>query len=146
MTQGNNSSASTVRGTGALLRRDWSTIECPQPSGSYSQAVSVGGMLYVSGQTARLADGSRLIDEPFDVQARTALNNVEKIARSAGSQLAEAAMVTVFLVDPRAQSAQFDQIYREFLAEDTPFPARAIVESQLPYGQIEITAVIPLNL
>lgn len=125
-------------------REAWSTVEAPPPAGSYSQAISAGGLLFISGQTPRAPDGTRYSGEPFDVQARLALTNVEAIARSAGVKLASAAMITVFLTDPKVQAAEFDRVYREFLDASVAYPARAIVQSSLPNGAIEITAVVPL--
>ncbi len=125
-------------------RQAWSAAEAPPPAGSYSQAISAGGLLFISGQTPRLADGTRCATAPFDVQARLALGNTDAIAKAAGVTLASAAMVTVFLTDPKSQAAEFDKVYREFLDHSAPYPARAIVQSSLPNGAIEITAVIPL--
>ena len=125
-------------------RKAWATSDAPPPAGSYSQAVSAADTLYISGQTPRYPDGTRCADEPFEIQARVALQNVESIARSAGVSLSQAAMVTVYLANPKHQAAEFDRVYRTFLDSSIPFPARAIVQSSLPNGDIEITAVIPL--
>lgn len=125
-------------------RQAWSTPEAPLPSGSYSQAIAAGDTLYISGQTPRYPDGTRCTNESFEIQARVALQNVNAIADSAGVNLSQAAMVTVYLVDPKQQAAEFDRIYRTFLNDSTTYPARAIVQSSLPYGEIEITAIIPL--
>lgn len=125
------------------FRKAWSTADAPDPAGSYSQAVTAEEMLYISGQTPRSPDGTRCPEADFAVQARAALNNVEAIAAAAGTKLAKAAMVTVYLTNPSEQAATFDQIYQEFLDPDIAYPARAIVQSALPHGAIEITAVIP---
>lgn len=124
-------------------RQAWATSEAPPPAGAYSQAVSAGEMLFISGQTPRYPDGTRCAEEPFDIQARTALENVESIAKTAGVSLSAAAMVTVYLTEPKLQATEFDRVYREFLDSSVSFPARAIVQSSLPHGAIEITAVIP---
>jgi 2-iminobutanoate/2-iminopropanoate deaminase len=127
------------------FRKAWKTDGAPPPAGSYSQAISAGGMLYISGQTPRKPDGVRHNGEGFDVQARIALENVESIARSAGTNLASAAMVTVFLTDPKSQAVEFDKLYKDYLDDARPYPARAIVQSSLPNGDIEITAIIPIS-
>jgi reactive intermediate/imine deaminase len=122
-----------------LDRQGVSTPDAPAPAGSYSQAVMAGGFVFVSGQTPRLPDGTRLTRSPFDVQARQALHNVEAVARSAGSSLRRATMVTVYLRNPDNRT-RFDEIYREFVGE--PFPARAIVQSDLFGMELEISAVL----
>ena len=129
--------------TGA--RRAVSTTSAPPPAGTYSQGVVAGGVLYASGQTPRLPDGTRRGDEPFDVQARLVLGNLGAVVEAAGARLADAAMVTVYLRDPAGQAAAFDEIYRETLGETSCPPARAVVQSSLPHGELEVTAVVPLG-
>jgi 2-iminobutanoate/2-iminopropanoate deaminase len=116
-----------------------STSDAPPPAGTYSQAVIAGGFVFVSGQTPRLPDGTRLAGSPFDVQTRQALHNLEAVARSAGSSLRRATMVTVYLRDPDNR-AEFDEIYREFVAD--PLPARAIVQSDLFGMELEVSAIL----
>lgn len=120
-------------------RREVRSPAAPPPAGSYSQGIVAGGLLFVAGQTPRLPDGRRLESEPFDVQARQALDNLDAIAQAAGTSLRRAASVTVFLRDP-ARRAEFDRIYREYVGE--PWPARAIVQSDLFGLELELTAVI----
>lgn len=120
-------------------RRSVRTPDAPPPAGTYSQAIIAGGFVFVSGQTPRLPDGTRLTGSPFDVQARQALRNLEAVARSAGSSLRHATMVTVYLRDPGNRTI-FDEVYREFVG--SPFPARAIVQSELFGMEVEITAVL----
>jgi 2-iminobutanoate/2-iminopropanoate deaminase len=117
------------------------TTDAPEPSGSYSQAIAYNGLLYVSGQTGRRPDGTRATEEPFLVQARLALANLDAIARGAGTSLAHALQVTVYLVDP-GNAAAFDAEYRKWVS--SPMPARVIVQSALTISALEISAVIAL--
>jgi len=133
-----------VKGTLAV-RTAITTSEAPPPAGTYSQGILAGNTLYISGQTPRLPNGQRCTDEPFDVQVRLTLTNLQTIATTAGAELADAAFVTVYLRDPRNQAAEFDAIYREILGETEVPPARAVVQSELPHGELEVTAVIPLQ-
>lgn len=114
------------------------TTEAPPPAGSYSQALVHDRLVWIAGQTPRLPDGTRLGDQPFDVQARQALRNVEAIAAAAGSSLTHALQVTVFLSDPEDRF-EFDMVWKEFVSE--PFPTRAVVQSDLPGFALEIVAV-----
>lgn len=134
--------------TGAQIRprSAISTTAAPPPAGTYSQAVLAGGTLYVSGQTPRWSDGRRCTDEPFATQARLTLSNVDTIAQAADARLAEAAFVTVYLRDPGSQAAEFDEVYRDVLGPNTVPPARAVVQSDLPHGEIEVTAMIPVRI
>lgn len=123
------------------MREPVSTTSAPPPAGTYSQAVRVGDLVFISGQTPRLPDGTRLLDRPFEVQARQALDNLQAVARAAGGSLADALRVGVFLRpgrDPRV----FDAIWREYVAE--PFPARTLTVSDLAIGDIEVDAILQL--
>jgi 2-iminobutanoate/2-iminopropanoate deaminase len=126
------------------LRGKVITTDAPPPAGHYSQGLVHNGLVWVAGQTPRLPDGSRLGDEPFDVQARQTLRNVEAVAGAAGSSLRHALQVTVFMTDPEDRFI-FDEVWCEFVSE--PFPTRAVVQSDLPGFDIEVVAVcaIPTN-
>jgi 2-iminobutanoate/2-iminopropanoate deaminase len=125
------------------LRHAVATDAAPSPAGSYSQAVLAGGVLYISGQVPRTPDGVRHGNAPFERQALLTLSNVESIAAAAGTRLSAAAFLTVYLRDPASQAEPFDRIYRTFLTDAEVLPARAVVQSDLPHGDIEITAIIP---
>lgn len=119
-------------------RRQVHSDGAPPPAGSYSQAIVAGGLVFLSGQTPRTPDGTRLSDAPFDVQARQVLSNLEAVAQSAGTSLRHATMVTVYLRDLSDRSA-FDEIYREFLGE--PFPARIMLPADLVGMAVEVSAI-----
>jgi enamine deaminase RidA (YjgF/YER057c/UK114 family) len=119
------------------------TDQAPPPAGHYSQGLVRDGLVWVAGQTPRLADGTRLNHEPFEVQARQALRNVDAVAAAAGSSLAHALQVTVFLVNPEDRFT-FDEVWCEFVSE--PYPTRAVVQSDLPGFALEVVAVCAVPL
>lgn len=119
-------------------RRPIVTDAAPPPAGHYSQALVHGDLVWIAGQTPRLPDGTRLDHEDFVVQARQAVRNVDQVARAAGSSIANALQVTVFLTDPEDRFS-FDDVWSEFVGE--PFPTRAVVQSNLPGFAVEIVAV-----
>ncbi|TRW45888.1 RidA family protein [Georgenia yuyongxinii] len=121
--------------------RQVTTDQAPPPAGTYSAAIVHNGLVYVSGQTARLPSGERLLDAPFEVQVRAAMDNLAAVARAAGTSLAHALTVTVYLRD-QGRSGEFDEIYRAYVGD--PPPARAIVQSDLSVGELEVTAVLAL--
>ncbi|BBY28949.1 RidA family protein [Mycolicibacterium sediminis] len=114
------------------------TSDAPPPAGSYSQAIRHQGLVWLAGQTPRTSDGARLNDSSFEVQARQALQNTEAVAVAAGTSLQHAVSVTVYLRDPEDRT-EFDDLWRDFVT--VPYPARAIVQSDLPGFDIEISAV-----
>lgn len=129
----------------ALPRVAVSTADAPPPAGTYSQGVLAGGILYISGQTPRGRDGRPCTNAPFATQANLALANLESIATAGGAKLADAAFVTVYLRDPHSKAEEFDELYQQALGVTNVPPARAIVQSDLPRGDIEVTAMIPIR-
>lgn len=115
------------------------TEDAPPPAGPYSQAIIAGGLVFIAGQIPRTPDGERLSDAPFDVQARQVLDNLEAVAKAAGSSMRHATMVTVYLRD-LGDRAAFDEIYREFLGD--PFPARIMLPAPLVGMAVEASAVV----
>ena len=116
-----------------------STSTAPPPAGPYSQAISVGRTVYLAGQTPRTPSGERLRDAPFAVQVRQTLDNLESVAKAAGSSLHDAVKVTVYL-RPEAVVADFNAIYTGYVSE--PLPARTTIISELTIGAVEVDAVL----
>lgn len=123
------------------MREPIVTTDAPAPAGSYSAGIRVGDLVFLAGQTPRRPDGVRLIGEPFEVQARQALDNLAAVARAAGGSLADAVRVGVF-VRPGVDTRVFDTIYRDYVTE--PYPARTLVVSDLAIGEVEVDAILHL--
>lgn len=115
------------------------TDAAPSPAGTYSQAVVAAGLVFLSGQTPRDIDGTRLGDRPFTEQVARAMANLAAVATAAGSSLDRAVKVTVYLRDP-ARAADFDRVYREWFGPVPP--ARTLVQSGLPGVDVEIDAIL----
>lgn len=94
------------------------------PAGHYSQALAHQGVLYVSGQLPVRADGSHSVEQPFEVQAAIALDNLLAILNEAGRAPHDLLKVTVYVVGIEHWPA-FDRVYARYLGEHRP--ARAVV-------------------
>lgn len=121
-----------------IERRAVVADSAPPPAGTYSSAIAAAGLIFVSGQTPRRPDGYRLKHLPFKGQVDATLSNLEAVAAAAGASWKDALFLTVYLVDPE-NAAEFDRIYRTRVVG--PPPARAIVQSSLTIGALEITAI-----
>ena len=116
------------------------TDAAPPPAGTYSQAVLVDGpLLFISGQTPRRVDGTRLINAPIAQQVRQTRDNLEAISRAASLTLNDAVKVTVYLKD-LALKSDFERVYREYVSD--PAPARIVVQSSFIDFDIEIDAIL----
>src|SRR3712207_2863108 len=98
--------------------------------GPYSQAVRVGGTVYVSGQIPLDPRTGRLVEGGIAAQTRQALDNVRAILRAAGFGLQDVVQVQVFLAD-MGDYAAFNEVYAGYFSAAPP--ARAVVQvSQIP--------------
>jgi reactive intermediate/imine deaminase len=94
------------------------------PGGHYSHAAAAGGLVFVAGQLPITPEGRKLGDQPFDVQARQVLANVEAALVAAGSSVAQLAQVRVYLAD-LSHWPEFNAIYAAWIGSHRP--ARAVV-------------------
>jgi 2-iminobutanoate/2-iminopropanoate deaminase len=123
------------------------TNDAPAASGAYSQAIRSGGFLFLSGQGPFDRDGN-VVDESFAAQARQVFSNLDAVARAAGSSLAQAVRVCVYLSDLK-YFAEMNEIYSEYLGD--PRPARSTIQSDLrghtsvPPFDIEADAIVALD-
>jgi 2-iminobutanoate/2-iminopropanoate deaminase len=112
--------------------------DAPRPGGAYSHAVRAGNTIYLAGQVPQdPRTGERA--KGFEEQARQAFRNLEAAARAAGSTLADAVRVGVYLRD-MSDFAAMNQVFAEFVPE--PSPVRTTVQSDLPGFAIEVDAVL----
>jgi 2-iminobutanoate/2-iminopropanoate deaminase len=120
------------------------TGAAPAAIGPYSQAISAGKMVFVSGQLGLDPQTGELGGDDLDTQARQALANVNAVLEAAGCRLIDVAAVDVFLTDMDDFPA-FNSIYEGFFGKHKP--ARAVVAvNALPKGgciEIKCTALRP---
>jgi 2-iminobutanoate/2-iminopropanoate deaminase len=114
-----------------------------KPGGHYSHAAVAGGLVFVAGQLPITASGQRLNDQPFEVQARQALHNVENALTAAGSSKERLVQVRVYVTDIASWPA-FNTLYAAWLGEHRP--ARAVVPVPLLHHgfliEVEAVAVV----
>jgi 2-iminobutanoate/2-iminopropanoate deaminase len=94
----------------------------PPQNSTYSQAVRLGDLVYVSGQLGVRSDGS--IAESFPAQVRQALDNVATVLVAAGSSLALVAKVNIYITD-FTRLKEMNEIYPGYFPHR---PAKTTVE------------------
>ncbi|ADD05050.1 enamine/imine deaminase [Natrialba magadii ATCC 43099] len=126
------------------MKRIIDTDEAPAAVGAYSQATTNDDLLFTAGQIPLTPDGDLLDDEPIDVQAEQALDNLVAVLDEAGATPADILKVTVFLDNIEDFDAMNDTYASYF--DDEP-PARSAIEvAALPKGVgIEIEAIASLE-
>ncbi len=99
------------------------TDQAPAAIGTYSQAVKVGGTVYLSGQIG-LDPASMQMVEGIENQIHRVFQNLQAVATAAGGSLADVVKLNVFLTD-LGHFAKVNEIMAQYFNE--PFPARAAV-------------------
>jgi 2-iminobutanoate/2-iminopropanoate deaminase len=115
----------------------------PAAIGPYSHAVSVGGLLFCSGQIPLDPDTGELVGRTPAEQARRCMENLNAVCEAAGTTLQLAVRMTIYMTDLGA-FAEVNEVYGGFFGDEPP--ARVTVGvAQLPKGaQVEIDAVVAL--
>jgi 2-iminobutanoate/2-iminopropanoate deaminase len=118
-------------------------LDAPAAIGPYSHAVRSNGLLFCSGQIPLDPASGELVGATPGAQARQCLENLAAVCAAAGTGLADAVQVTVYLTDMGA-FAEVNDVYAGFFASDPPARV-AIGVAALPKGaQVEIAAVVAL--
>lgn len=113
------------------------TDRAPAPAGPYSQAITAGELVFVSGQ--RPTDpASGDLAAGMEAQTEQVLKNVAAILSAAGSSMREVVKVTAHLSDLR-DFAAFNKVYERFF--EPPYPARTTVGSQLRGILVEVDVI-----
>jgi 2-iminobutanoate/2-iminopropanoate deaminase len=118
------------------------TESAPAPfqGAPYSQAISAGGLVFVSGQLALRPDHAEIVGDSIGEQTEQVFANLRAILEAAGSGLDRLVKTTVYLAD-LGDFAGMNEVYARHVG-DAP-PARATVEvAALPSGaKVEIEAI-----
>ena len=123
------------------------SAEAPAAIGPYSQAVVAGGLVFCSGQIALDPASGELVEGGASEQATRCLESLAAIAEAAGTSLADAARLTVYLFDLHGDWEDVNAAYESFFtALGAEPPARvAVGVKALPRGaRVEIDAVVAL--
>lgn len=117
-----------------------STKEAPEAIGPYSQAVTAGSLLFVSGQIALEPQTGTLKNENIAAETRQVLENLGAILKAAGMDYYDVVQATVYLTS-LDDFSEMNSAYAETFKSNPP--SRATVEvSRLPKGaRVEISFV-----
>lgn len=121
-----------------------STQHAPQAIGTYSQAIKVGSIVFVSGQIPLDPKTMELADNRTDEQIHQVFKNLSAVAEAAGGSLAEVVKLNVFLTD-LGDFTRVNAIMAEYFSP--PYPARAAVGvAALPRNaKVEMDAILSLG-
>ncbi|HUH20603.1 MAG TPA: Rid family detoxifying hydrolase [Gaiellaceae bacterium] len=112
----------------------------PFQGAPYSQAISAGGLVFVSGQLSLRPDHAEIVGDSIAEQTEQVFANLRAILEAAGSGLDRLVKTTVYLTD-LGDFGGMNEVYARHVG-DAP-PARATIEvAALPSGaKVEIEAI-----
>lgn len=88
----------------------------------FSEAVRVGGTLYLSGMVGVVPGTDSLVDGGIRAESRQTMENIRAVLRAHGSSLSRVVRCTVFMADI-GEWATFNEVYASFF--EPPYPARS---------------------
>lgn len=120
------------------------TDQAPEAIGPYSQAISIDGWLYTSGQIALDPAIGEIVEGGFEAQAQRVLENLRQVLGIAGCTFSDVVKATVY-VSNLDDFPVLNELYGEALGGHRP--ARSTVQvAALPKGalvEIDLIARIP---
>jgi 2-iminobutanoate/2-iminopropanoate deaminase len=111
--------------------------------GPYSAALTVGHLVFLSGQIPLRADGS-VVEGGIREQATQVLENMRGLLDAAGADFSKVVKTTIYLAD-MGDFAVVNEVYAACFAQ--PYPARSTVQvARLPRDvRVEIDAIAVLD-
>jgi 2-iminobutanoate/2-iminopropanoate deaminase len=119
------------------------TNAAPPATGTYSQAIRTGDLVFVTAQTGRNPETGKL-EDGLEAQTRRMFSNIDAILNAAGCSAADIVKVTLLLKDIKDFKA-VDVIYSAWLPGlgVTPLPTRtAFQAAALPAGALVMLDVV----
>ncbi|MDO4920257.1 MAG: RidA family protein [Phascolarctobacterium sp.] len=114
--------------------------KAPKALGPYSQAILVGGTLYMSGQIAINRLTGEFVQSSIEAETEQIMHNIEAVLEEAGYHLQNVVKTTIFATDIKDFEA-INGVYAKYFKANPP--ARSFVQvAALPKGaRVEIEAV-----
>ncbi|MFW5426973.1 MAG: RidA family protein [Methylophagaceae bacterium] len=120
------------------------TPKAPEAIGTYSQAVKVGDVVYMSGQIPLVPETMTVLEGDFSAQVRRVFDNLTAVAEAAGGNLQDIVKLNIFLTD-LSYFGTVNEIMAEYFEQ--PYPARAAIGvASLPKDvPVEMDAVMHIG-
>lgn len=110
------------------------TTAAPAAIGPYSQGISLGNLVFASGQIPLHPATGEMVGTTVEEQTEQVLKNLNAVLESEGLGLKDLVKTTVFLKN-MTDFPKFNAVYEKYMS--APFPARATVEvAALPKGAL----------
>jgi 2-iminobutanoate/2-iminopropanoate deaminase len=108
--------------------------ELAPPVGPFSQAIEVGGFLYVSGQVGQDPATGRVVEGGIVAETERVFRNLSAVLKAAGRSFDHVARAAVYLTS-MSDFAAMNGIYAKYFSQ--PFPARTTIA--VAASRLEVT-------
>ncbi len=127
-----------------LHKKAINTSQAPEAIGTYSQAMRVDNVVYISGQIPLSPETQQMVEGSFKKQLYQVFDNVQAICAAAGGSLSDVVKVTIYLTD-LAEFPLVNAVMAEYFNQ--PYPARAVlgVASLPKNAAVEMDAIMVMN-
>ena len=117
-----------------------SSSDAAAPVASYSQAITAGDLVFVSGQIPLDPKSNKLISNSIEAATEQSLRNVQRILEAAELDFRHVVKASVFLINTEDYTGM-DVTYKSIMPQ--PFPAReAVFVAGLPKNaRVEISVI-----
>ena len=123
------------------LRREFRVPGLNEPISHYTDAVSFGNLLFVSGIGPLAEDGSLVGGDDPAEQTRQIFRNLDKVLRAAGASPADVLKVTVYLTDVNDRT-KINPVRQEYFGKARPASTLiGVAQLAVPGMKVEIEAV-----
>ena len=109
-----------------------------KPLGKYPIVKRAGDSIYLSGMSARLADGS--IPDGVREQTRVVIEKIRAALQNEGADLSDCVAITCYLID-MADFEIYNAVYGEYFNEQGPTRTTGAVQ-QLPQPQMRVELTV----
>ncbi len=122
-----------------MTRQAVTTTNAPAAIGPYSQAISLDGFVFCSGQLGLDPSTGELVDG-VEAQAERSLRNLAAVLDAAGLTMADVVKTTIFLADI-GDFAAVNAVYARHMPDPPPARSTVAVAALPKGGRVEIEAV-----
>jgi 2-iminobutanoate/2-iminopropanoate deaminase len=119
------------------------TSKAPAPIGPYSQAVSVNGMLFISGQMALIPETGELEWGGIKKETAQVMKNIGAILTEAGIDFSHVVKTSIFVAD-MDDFAAVNEVYGENFGENPPARETVAVRTLPKNVNVEISCIAAL--
>jgi 2-iminobutanoate/2-iminopropanoate deaminase len=122
------------------MKKVINTNNAPAPIGPYSQAISAGNFVFVSGQIPLDPSTGEIVLENVKAETKQVMENIRAVLLEAGLNFNNIVKTSIFLTDMQT-FAQVNEVYGTYFTDQ--FPARETVQvAALPKNvNVEISVI-----